>query len=349
MPTQKNLSTMTAMKTIVKLSVLLIIIAALAFAAMRVVQGKTVEVAHAKCGSAVVAVYATGSVEATVMLPIAPRISAHLAELKVDEGYNVTKGQTLARFEDNDLRSGVEQFKAQEELARITLGRKAQLVKSGAGTKADYDSAKAQWDLAKAQTERANSEQDFSKLVAPADGLIIKRDGEIGQLIPSNQPVFWMSCCAPLRVSAEVNEEDIALVKPLQEVLIRADAFPDQIFHGKVQAITPKGDPIARTYRVRVEFTEDTPLQIGMTAETNIMISKKDDALLVPTSAIINNAVWVVRDGKLALQKVKQGAKGTTDIEIIEGIKDGESIVLSPTPELKEGEKVRAKISEPHA
>ena len=134
----------------------------------------------------------------------------------------------------------------------------------------------ADWEKAKALRERAEAEAHYLDLVAPAAGTIIRRDGEIGQIIAADKPLLWMSCCAPLRVSAEVDEEDIAQVRPGQEVLIRADAFPGQIFHGTVQAITPKGDPVARTYRVRVSLPKDTPLMIGMTAETNIVLRKAE-------------------------------------------------------------------------
>ena len=156
-----------------------------------------------------------------------------------------------------------------------------------------------------------------------------------------DKPIFWMSCCAPLRVSAEVDEEDIAQVRPGQEVLIRADAFPGQIFRGTVQSITPKGDPVARTYRVRVSLPADTPLMIGMTAETNIVLRKADNALLVPAGAVTQDAVWRVADGKLEYQKVTVGAKDAREVEILTGLDANDRIVASPTPGLKAGERVR--------
>lgn len=308
---------------------------------------ESIGVARPTRGTAVLAVYATGTVEATVMLPIAPRISAKLVELNVDEGSTVEKGQVLARLEDTDLQSGLQQFQAQEALAKKTYDRKAKLVKSGAVSKADYDNAKSNWESAKALSSKAATETNFMKLLAPDDGLIIKRDGEIGQLIPAQQTVFWMSCCAPLRISAEVNEEDIVEVKPGQEVLIRADAFPDQIFNGMVQSITPKGDPIARTYRVRVKFVDDVPLRIGMTAETNIIISKHDNALLVPSTAVSDHKLWLLRDNKLVQQEVKQGAKGLKSIEILSGVEESDLVVVQPTAKLISGASVRTHITQP--
>lgn len=335
------------MKKTIILGLMLLLLIALAWAGMKWLGSDSIEVAHPTRGAAVLAVYATGTVEATVMMPIAPRISAKLAELNVDEGSKVEKGQLLARLEDADLQSGLQQFRSQEALAKKTYDRKAMLVKSGAISKADYDSAKSEWESAKALSAKASTETNFMKLIAPDDGLIIKRDGEIGQLIPATQPVFWLSCCAPLRISVEVNEEDIVQVKFGQEVLIRADAFPDQVFNGKVQSITPKGDPIARTYRVRVEFVGDVPLQIGMTAETNIIISKNDNALLVPSTAVSDHKLWLVEGGKLVQQEVKQGAKGLKSIEIVTGVAESDVIVVQPTAKLKSGAAVRTHYAEP--
>src|SRR6185437_1967818 len=146
------------------------------------------------------------------------------------------------------------------------------------------------------------------KLVAPADGRIIRRDGEIGQLIAANQTVFWLSC-APVRVSAEVDEEDIARVKPGQPVLLRADAFPGRIFDGTVESITPKGDPIARSYRVRISLAAGTPLMIGMTAETNIILRRDEHALLLPAGTVTQDMVWVVDNDRLVRRKVTVGAR----------------------------------------
>jgi multidrug efflux system membrane fusion protein len=311
---------------------------------VRYVSGETISVVKPQRGEAVQAVYATGTVEATVMLPIAPRVSAKLATLNVDEGAEVTKGQVLAQLEDEDLQSSLRQFYAREAQAKSNYFRKAELFRQRTITRADYDNARADWDAAKAATSRALTEANFMKLTAPDDGMIIKRDGEIGQLIGAQQPLFWMQCCAPLRITAEVNEEDISKVAVGQEVLIRADAFPDEVFEGKVQSITPKGDPIARTYRVRVAFSDENPLRIGMTAETNIIIARHENAMLIPSSAVVNGHVWQVVEGTLQLQKIKTGARGLEKTEILEGLQPDALIAIAPDITWQAGQKVRHQL-----
>ncbi|KTC85050.1 efflux RND transporter periplasmic adaptor subunit [Legionella brunensis] len=306
----------------------------------------TVEVTHPVYGTAVQAAYATGTVEATVMLPISTHISARLIKLNADEGSEVVKGQVLAQLEDDQLQQTLIELKHREELARKRYERNATLVKQGVVSKDEYDRTLAEWKTANAEVHGAEAQIKYLKLVAPADGRIIRRDGEIGQLIPANQAVFWLSCCAPLRISTEVDEEDIANVQLGQKVLIRADAFPGQIFYGKVQSITPKGDPIARSYRVRINFTEKNPLLIGMTAETNIIFHEKKNALLLPLTAVTKNKIWLVQNGRLIQSTVLVGAKGFKQVKILKGVTTQDLVVLHPNTELEEGVRVRPILVE---
>ncbi len=297
----------------------------------------TLEVTTPITGPAVRGVYATGTVEASVMMPIAARSSARLMELKVDEGNKVSKGQLLAQLEDDEMQHTLEQLRTREALARKEYERNAGLFRQKAVSAEIHDRSKSDWLTATAATNTTEAQLGYLKLLAPADGTVLRRDGEVGQLITANQPVFWLSCCAPLRISAEVDEEDIAEVQPGQNVLIRADAFPGKVYNGIVQSITPKGDPVARSYRVRIGFTQETPLMIGMTAENNIIIREVKDALLVPASAVKGNTLWLVKDGALKLAHVTVGAKGTAQVEIREGITVEDIVVSNPAASLTEG------------
>jgi len=302
----------------------------------------SVTVVHPRRGPAVQAVYATGTVEPTVMVPISAHSTARLVELNVDEGQTVAKGQVLARLEDDDLRRAVEVTEAEERYTKAELDRLGVLVGRQVVARSAYERARADWEKARAAAARAAAEAGYLQLVAPAGGTVIRRDGEIGQLIGANQTVFWLYSNAPLRISAEVDEEDIAQVRAGQQVLIRSDALPGQTFHGQVQAVTPKGDPVARSYRVRISLTADTPLMIGMTTENNIVLRQSDDALLVPAGSVQQDTVWRVEDGRVSPQKVKIGAKGATEVEILDGVGEGDWVVAGPSPRLTAGQQVHA-------
>ncbi len=296
-------------------------------------------------GPAVDAIYATGTVEPAVMLPIAPRVAGRLLELKADEGNNVRKGQMLARLDDADLASTVDELEARAKFAQSQYERAQSLVRQGFMAKAETDRTRADLDAAEAAVKRARAQRDYMSLVAPADGLIIRRDGEIGQYIPAGQAVFILSCCAPLRVTAEVDEEDIARVRVGQKVVLRADALPGRLLDGTVSEITPKGDPVARSYRVRIKLANPDELKVGMTVDANLIVAERDNALLVPATALQSDAVWVVNDGRLHRQPVRAGVTGSGRVEILDGLAPDARVVDSPGPDLREGRRAHVRAA----
>ena len=307
----------------------------------------TVSVVTPMRGPAVDAIYATGTVEPTVMLPIAPRVAGRLLELKADEGNSVRKAQVLARLDDADLASTVDELEARARFAESQYERAQNLVRQGFMAKAEIDRTRADVDAAQAAVKRARAQRDYMALAAPADGLIIRRDGEIGQFIPAGQAVFYLSCCAPLRVTAEVDEEDIARVRVGQKVVLRADALPGRLLDGTVSEITPKGDPVARSYRVRVKLAKPDELKVGMTVDANLIVAERDNALLVPATTVQSDAVWLVVDGRLHRQPVRIGVTGSGRVEIVDGLASDARVVDSPGPELREGR--RAHVRRPQA
>ena len=300
-------------------------------------------VTKVKLGPAVQAVYATGTVEASVMLPLASRASAKLIKLNVDEGNVVSKGQLLAELESEDMKNLLNELLVKESYAKSEYERNLVANNRGAISPQILNKVKADWQMLNASVEKAKADINYLKIFAPEDGTIIKRDGEIGQLIPANQTIFWFKGNQPLRITSEVDEEDIADIKVDQPVLIQTDAFPNQQFHGKVKSITPKGDPVARSYRVRIEFSEETPLKIGMTAETNIIIKQTENAVLVPASSLLENKVWLVKEGRLSEKKVQVGTRGIDKIEILEGISLSDNVVITPQENFTEGDSVESK------
>ncbi len=290
--------------------------------------GPAIETAFPAYTKAVQAVYATGTVEAAQMIPIAPKLSARIVSLDADEGHVVTTGQVLAQLESGDIRSSLAEAQARMSLAEKDLARSQRLAKSGALSKEGLENAQATYATTKAAVERTRAELSYLQLTAPQDGTIIRRDGEIGELATPSEPVFWMNGGDRVRIETEVDEEDIALVKADQKVLISADAYPGQIFNGKVQSITPKGDPVARSYRVRVSLDEQTPLMIGMTAETNIITQEKERAMMVPLASVKEGEIWVKRGDKFEKSAVKTGIRTDTRIEILEGLAEGDMIAV---------------------
>lgn len=327
------------------LSIALIAIAAILFWVFNPAKGKSVDVITPQTAPAVQAVYATGTVEAVKMVSISPKTPARIVSLSVDEGAKVEAGQILADMENADAKESVNQLQAAYDQAQKDLARAERLSKSGAVSKESLDQARTAMKTANANLERGKVELGYLQLTAPESGTIIRRDGEIGETIALGIPVFWLNAGDQLRIETEVDEEDISLIKTGQNVVISADAFPGQIFHGNVAAITPKGDSVARSYRVRISMPQDTPLMIGMTAETNIVTEQKDAALLVPAAAVKDNHVIKIVGGKAESTAVTTGIKTQREIEITGGIGEGDPIAAVYDATLPDSGRIKTKTA----
>jgi multidrug efflux system membrane fusion protein len=288
---------------------------------------KKLETAKPTRGPSVEAVFASGNIESTVMYPVSPRTSGKLISILADEGQEVSENQILGKLENDHLVSKVLELEARAKYLEHELSRQDFLIKNKATSIENFQRIKSELLALKSTVEAAKTEVDYMSLKSLSPGRLIKRDGEIGQLIQANQEVFWIAS-GENRISAEVDEEDISKVLVGQKVLIRSDAFSGKIFNGKVQSITPKGDSTSRSYRVRITFTEDTPLLIGMTVENNIVIRETANALLVPSTSVIKDHVWILENGKTNKKKVIVGAKGAEKFEILDGLSENDTILV---------------------
>lgn len=314
-----------------------------AAAAWYMLRPVVVELVMPTRGPAVRAVYGSGTVEPIVMLPIAPKVAGRLQRLLVDESSQVSKGAVLAQLDNRELTATVAEWEARVRYSQAQYERANRLFRNRIGTAAARDRAKSELDTALAARARAHERVGEMRLIAPADGVIIRRDGEVGQLFQPGQTLFWMSCCDSLRVTAEIDEEDIPAVRPGQRVVIHADAFPGITLEGAVTEITPKGDPISRSFRVRIKLPVEQPLMIGMTADCNIVVEERPDALLVPASAVLDGAVWLLVDGRLARRTVTLGILGQDRVEVTSGLAEGEQIVARPDDEFREGRRAHPR------
>lgn len=329
------------MRRIIRALIALIVLAGAGYAGFRALQPPRVATATPTRGPAIEAVYATGVVEPGLEIRIAPRVGGRIVELAVDEGARVRKGQLLARLEAEDLVASVAELAARAQYARSQYERSVTLRAGALMSAAALEQSRADLEAADAALKRAREQVGYMRLTAPSDGEITRRDGEVGEFIPVNQVIFYMAGPAPLRITADVDEEDLPRVQPGLPVLIRTDAFPGRVFDGRVGEITPRGDSVARSFRVRIALAGDAPLRIGMTTETNIVLEQRDNALLVPSSAVVDGAVWTIEAGRAARLPVEVGVVGAQKTEIRSGIAGDELLIVAPPGDIGPGDRFR--------
>jgi RND family efflux transporter MFP subunit len=292
-------------------------------------------------GPAVKAVYATGNVEPVTWAKITPLVKGRIIDLCICEGKATKRGEVLARLDDREERAALRELQSRERFLGDEVKRYKALIGKNFVSQQNYDRASADHAMALASVAQARKRLENMVLLSPMDGTVLRRDGELGEVAEPGQALFWVGKPKPLWIVAEVDEEDIPFVRLGQRTLIKADAFAGQVLTGTVSQITPKGDPINKTYRVRVTLPDDTPLLIGMTTEINIVVEEKQNALLVPITAIGGGQVWLIKDGRAHPQPVKLGIVGDKMVEIVDGLGESDIVMTEPPAGIKDGRRVR--------
>jgi RND family efflux transporter MFP subunit len=188
------------------------------------------------------------------------------------------------------------------------------------------------------------SQLDDLEIRAPMAGQVLRIDGEVGEVAELGEALAWIGRPRPLRVVAEVNEEDIPVVRIGQQALIAADAFPGKNLSAEVASITPKGDPVLKTYRVYLALPGDTPLFIGMSIDVNIVIAVHEDVVLAPAESLIGGMLQIVGpEGIVELRPVTVGIAGAKRVEIIAGAGEGERVVRPAVDGLASGDRVKVR------
>ena len=313
------------------------------------------------------------------------RASGYVLKRYVDIGDHVKTGQLLAEITAPEVEDQVAQFQnslqqadetreqnqAQQSLNQVTWGRDAVLVKQGWVTlqQGDVDrytlqaqqhaTQAAHFNAAatQAQLRYYNQQKVYQQVVAPFDGVITQRNIDVGSLITADATggtsMFSMTHSDVIRVWVYVPQDSAFGVKPGVEAVIRVPAMPHLTLHGQVTRIADALQPGTRTLLTEVDVPNpDGAFQPGVYCTVELKIPRSAPALIVPASAIIFNQngmqVAVVENGVAHLRKIAITTDYGTEVEVNEGVQNGDKVVLQPPVNLADGDKVQI-IPEPPA
>jgi RND family efflux transporter MFP subunit len=303
-----------------------------------------VDSAQPSRGPAVDAIYATGTVEPIRWAKIASTETGRIIAYPAEEGRKVTIGDVLIHLDDARARAVLSELEARLSFLEGDLKRYETLAERGTVSRQTYDRVKSDLDQARAVVIAGRQRLADMTITAPLDGIILRKNGEVGEVVQADDVLLWIGQERPYWITAEVDEEDIPWVEPGQRALIKADAFPDRDLEGSVSEITPMGDAVNKQYRVRLLLPADSPLLIGMTTEINIIVRAEDNALLIPEAAVTGHGfVWLVEEGKARRREVELGIHGNDTVEVRSGLGENDQVILAPPGDLQEGSAVRVR------
>jgi len=291
------------------------------------------------------AVYGTGTVEPERWAKVLPLQRRRLLELCSCEGQYVKAGQILGRQDDAEERSALQELEYNNQQLQRDLDRAEKDRTKSDAAQTEYEQRWTRLEESKSRVAAQKVRIDQLVLRAPLDGMVLRRDGEVGEIAGPTDVLFWVGPPAPMQVIAEVNEEEINRIAVGQKAFLRSEAFPGQALRTTVSRITPKGDPTRKTFRVYLLLPDDTRLRIGMSVEANIVVREKPQAVVVPAEAIAGNAVQVVNNGRVQRVAVTIGVRGSRNVEIIGDVSRGMAVLSPARSDLADGTKVRLEPS----
>lgn len=304
-----------------------------------------VEVAKASNRAIAASYTGTAALDARAESQVVAKTSGVALAVMVEEGQTVRAGQPLVRLDPDRARLAVAQSEAQMRKLENSYHRAQKLVEQQLVSAADVDQLRFDLENARAQYRMATLELSYTTVVAPISGVIASRDIKPGNFVQINSPIFRIVDAGQLEATLNVPEREIAKLKPGQVVELVADALPGRTFKGTVDRVSPVVDTGTGTFRVVTAFSGEDELQPGMFGRLSINYDQRADALVVPRNALLEDggqpAVYVVRDGKAQRTALKLGYDDAGWIEVREGLKPGDEVVIAGKAALREGSAVQ--------
>jgi RND family efflux transporter MFP subunit len=295
------------------------------------------------------AVYGTGTVEPERWAKVVPLQRRRLVELCRCEGQVVKVNQILGRQDDAEERSALEQMEINRGQLERDLARAEKDRDKNDAARTEYEQRWTKLEEAKSRIAAQKVRLDSLILRAPLDGMVLRRDSEVGEIAGPTDVLFWVGPPAPMQVVAEINEEEINRIAAGQKAFLRSEAFPGRALRATVSQITPKGDPTRKTFRVYLRLPQDTPLRIGMSVETNIIFREKPTAIVVPAEAVAGDAIQMVDDGRIKRVPITVGIRGSRNLEIIGDVAKGTTVLSPARRDLADGARIRIDNSQARA
>lgn len=194
-------------------------------------------------------------------------------------------------------------------------------------------------------TDALRKQRDDMILRAPRDGIIGYRNAEVGAIVSAGTKVLSLVDNSHINVDCTLSESDAAILEPGMDVNVTIDAM-GQDYVGRIVYVSPAMDDSSKTYQVRIELSESKDaIKAGLFAHTAIDILQRRDTLFVPKAAVLSKngrqTLFVLReDGTVEEREVKIGLMNDDDEEIIDGLEDGDIVILSNQDKLQTGTKV---------
>lgn len=313
-----------------------------------------VEVARATRSAVTAAFQGTANLSAEAEAEVISKASGVILEILVEEGDRVKAGQVLARLESDRQRLSLKQSEANLRKLESDFKRQREMFERKLIPQDAFERARYDLDTQRATYDIAKLELSYTEIRAPIDGVVSRRSVKLGNLVQPNQSLFKIDDFDPLEAFINVPEREMRLIAAGQPVQMLVDALPEAVFTGSVDRVSPVVDATTGTFRVVAQFRDESGrLRSGMFGRVRIVYDQRADALVVPRAALVGDvadaSLYVIEDDTAKRRKVRLGYTDGGQVEVIEGVSEGEQVVTLGQAALRDGAKVQVIVKDPMA
>jgi len=295
---------------------------------------------------------AVGSISAVQGAMVSTELGGVVADVAFQNGGTAKKGDLLVKLDTSAEEGLLKNAQSDLELARANLERSRDLAARKVVSKQELDAAEALFGQKQGTVDNINAVMRKKQVLAPFDGQLGIRQVNVGQMINAGQQVVALTALDPVYVDFALPQQELARLSEGLEVTVRTDAVPGKEFKGKLTAIDSMIDSVTRN--VSVQATLDNPdhtLRPGMFIKAWIALPNKSKTLVIPGSAVsyapYGDSVFIIekktdpKTGKdsetLRQQVVRVGPARGDFVAILQGLKEGETIVSTGVFKLRNG------------
>lgn len=285
-----------------------------------------------------------GELKANKSVVLHPEISGIVSEILCKEGTEVKKGDVLIKLDDKQLQAEYRMHKAQYDAAKTEFERHEKMRSSGAGSGRDYDKVKSEMNMTKARKESSEANLEKTKICAPFDGVVGLIDVHEGAYVnpQQQQGLSTLVDASVIKVTFGIPGKFVNEVGVGQTIQMKVDACKGRLFRGIVEAVDSHVDPSTNTVSLRASVpNDDGALKAGLFASISLIVGEQSGTITVDEAAVDRMGeqefVWIVDRGRARRVPILTGARERGRIEVIAGLKEGQTVVTAGQLRLTEG------------
>ncbi len=305
-----------------------------------------VQVKPVRVGTVTERIEAVGTALANESIIITAKTTGIIEKITINEGERVKAGQLLVKFEDAETAAELEAQKALTLNAQQAYDRAIKLKENNNIAQSKVEELLSTWKSGAARVKVIEARLGDLKLTAPFAGKVGLRRVSAGALVQPGTVITTLDDDSIIRLKLSVPEQNLSAVKIGLDVEAATSAYPKQVFRGKLTSIDSRVDQITRAAEIRADIPNpDGLLKPGMFLAYKLVLSKRDNALLVPEEALLaegtRQSIFLVADGKAIKREIKIGDRNAGEVEVLSGVKAGDVVVVGGIQKIRNNTSVK--------